>query len=339
MTSIDAVTAPPQNITVHRHGTSRRYGCRTYKFFDEAVPFLERQGWKLVRRSTSRNAPRNTSYAHMAPPAEIADVPKEVPIRAEIPDLGELERFADAVHADAQPARGSIGPWTWEYRPARQSVRPNPRVAEAALEAPFRESAIFLIGIPGVWDWFKRWGAYIPAVEPRVFERDGVAYANTRDLAAHFGQDHRKIVQSIKQAIETDRELFEFEMYEDEVIEVAYRDSSGQMAVSYDLTFGGYICFSLMMRGRRRSSAHILDTYDHTFIDKEKEIEKRKASAEQADTLAEQVSVLKKRNAYLAQDNIRLTQQNADLSYWVRQMEIALREELEDAVSPSLFRN
>jgi hypothetical protein len=333
MTSIDAVTVPPQhlgltpqNITIHRHGTSRRYGCRTYKFFDEAVPFLERQGWKLVRRSTNQN----TSYAHMAPPAEMAGVPKEVPIRAEIPDLGELERFADAVHADAQPARGSIGPWAWEYRPASPH-----RFAES----PFREAAIFLIGIPGVWDWFKRWGAYIPAVEPRVFERDGAAYANTRDLAAHYRRDHGKLAQSIKQAIETDREILEFEISEDDVIEVAYRDSSGQMAVSYDLSYAGYICFSLMMGAWRRSGFHNIAPYDHAFIDKENEIEKRKANAEQAGTLVEQVSTLKNRNAHLAQDNIRLTQQNAELAYRVRQMEIALCEELEDAVSPSLFRN
>jgi hypothetical protein len=48
---------------------------------------------------------------------------------------------------------------------------------------------------------------------------------------------------------------------------------------------------------------------------------------------------LGKRNAYLAEDNVRLTQQNAELAYRIHQLELAVREELEDAVSPSLFKN
>lgn len=182
-----------------------------------------------------------------------------------------------------------------------------------------------------------------PATEPRVFERDGAAYANTRDLAAHFGWDHCKFAQSIKQAIETDREILEFEMYENDAIEVAYRDSSGQMAVSYDLSYGAFIgfcfMFSRMFGAGRQFNLSIHTPYDHAFIDKDEEIEKRKASVEQVDTLAEQVIALKKRNAYLAQDNVRLVQQTAELTYRVHQLEIAAREELEDAVSPSLFRN
>jgi hypothetical protein len=162
MTSIDAVTITaqpldltPQGITIHRYGTSRKYGCRTYKFFDEAVPFLERQGWKLVRQTYG--------YAHMTPPADMADVPKAVPISIVIPDLGDLERFADAWHADDRPARGIIGPWKWKYQPARQSVS---RCSELGLDGltrlapkPYTVAAIFDIGVLGVWNWYKRWDA------------------------------------------------------------------------------------------------------------------------------------------------------------------------------------
>jgi hypothetical protein len=162
MTFIDAVMVLPkpldlilQDITIHRYDTSRRYGCQTYKFADDAAPFLERHGWKLVRQTHS--------YAHMEPPTGMASVPKEVPVSVEIPDLGDLERFADACHADALPARGVVGPWKWEYQPARQSVS---RCSMLGLDGltrlapkPFTVAASFDIGVFSVWHWYKRWDA------------------------------------------------------------------------------------------------------------------------------------------------------------------------------------
>ena len=43
--------------------------------------------------------------------------------------------------------------------------------------------------------------AGISVVEPRVFERNGLAYANTRDLAAFAGRDHRVAVRSLERAL------------------------------------------------------------------------------------------------------------------------------------------
>jgi hypothetical protein len=166
-----------------------------------------------------------------------------------------------------------------------------------------------------------------PAVEPHVFERNGRVYANTRDLASFFGRDHRKIVRSIKQAIGEDPTTLELEIDEADAVEVVYCDSRGRPALSYDLSFGAFLVFMYLVVGHSE-----LTPYDHAFIDKENAIE---ANAQQV----EQVTVLKKCNDHLTQDNTRLAQENAKLSYKVRQLEIALRKDLEEAVSLSLFRN
>jgi hypothetical protein len=165
-------------------------------------------------------------------------------------------------------------------------------------------------------------------VQPRVFERNGLVYANTRDLAVHYRLDHRKLAQSIKQAIETDPDVLEKEICETDAVEVVYRDSHGRTEVSFDLTYGAFLFFSIEMGAWPDN----LDPYEHAFIRKEEEIEKLKANAEQ-------VSNLEKRSNALLQDNIRLAQENAGLAYRVHQLEIARGEELDDAVSPSLFRS
>jgi phage regulator Rha-like protein len=159
-----------------------------------------------------------------------------------------------------------------------------------------------------------------PAIEPHVFERNGRVYANTRDLASFFGRNHRKIVRSIKQSIEEDPTTLETEIDEADAVEVVYCDSRGRPALSYNLSFGGFLFFMYVVVGHSG-----LTPYDRAFIDKEKAIE---ANAEQV----EQVTVLKKCNDHL-------TQENAKLSYRVRQLEIALCKDLKEAVSLSLFRN
>jgi hypothetical protein len=75
--------------------------------------------------------------------------------------------------------------------------------------------------------------AGISVVEPRVFERNGLAYANTRDLAAFAGRDHRVAVRSLERALKRQPHLlgkwvFEALLY-DEAKRLRYTDRQAKM--------------------------------------------------------------------------------------------------------------
>jgi hypothetical protein len=75
--------------------------------------------------------------------------------------------------------------------------------------------------------------AGISVVELRVFERNGLAYANTRDLAAFAGRDHRVAVRSLERALKRQPHLlgkwvFEALLY-DEAKRLRYTDRQAKM--------------------------------------------------------------------------------------------------------------
>ena len=193
---------------------------------------------------------------------------------------------------------------------------------------------------------------HVPTVEPVVFERNGRVYANTRDLAAYYGRDHKRMVQKVELAIKRSPE----EVGNGDVVEVFYRDDRRRPAMSYDLSrnffqkFGCYVAYASLAKAHR---------YHIAYYNKEKEV--RVATSALPRTVEEmeqalrkgidlddskmlramaliylnKVLELKKCNDALTQDNGRLTLEKAELAGQLQELQSALGE----AVSPSLFRN
>jgi hypothetical protein len=155
------------------------------------------------------------------------------------------------------------------------------------------------------------------------------------------------------------------------VFEALYRDDRGRPAVSYDLTDDGFCVFGRYVLGPkaikrsfsyfealmdkdtelRTAEAALPRTVAETMAEMEQavrtgtEIDPKKLKSmlfvwiAEAGTILDKALELQKRNDALTQDNGRMTQQNAELADRIGELQIALCEKLDAAVSPSLFRN
>jgi phage regulator Rha-like protein len=114
---------------------------------------------------------------------------------------------------------------------------------------------------------FGQWTPLV--VEPVVFERNDRVYANTRDVAASYGREHRHVVRALERAIKRRPELIR----DGDVVEILYRDSGGRPAVSYDLSHTSIAMFGDVMIGRAgRRADFCTDSYLAAFRNKEQEL-------------------------------------------------------------------
>ena len=115
----------PQEITVrlHTYGIEDVGGRRARKVSRDDVPYFERIGWRVARRTGGPVS----SYDRMYPP-DGGDT-KRPEIRLTVPTEEEIRALAERVHAAGQPWRGELCAWPARYTPRKIERRQHTVIA------------------------------------------------------------------------------------------------------------------------------------------------------------------------------------------------------------------
>lgn len=82
---------------------------------------------------------------------------------------------------------------------------------------------------------------------PAVFVREGEAFANSRDLAEHFGKRHDHVVRDIKSLSSTAPKLGALNCFR----QASYTDSKGERRICFEMTRDGFMLLAMGFTGQK----------------------------------------------------------------------------------------